>query len=186
MTTIRDVAREAGVSPSTASAALRDLNIVKPQTHDRVVNAARKLSYHTNVSARALRSGRSGMFTLIVPDLETDFYSKLANSLANELFAKHLHLVIQISQYNQEKELEQIRELKASMCDGLFISPMASTDKDMDMARENIPVVCFDDASNQEENRFDSVETPDQNGMLDIISHLVPCAGIVLHSLSRL
>lgn len=69
MVTLKDVARKAGVSMSTASAALRGKDIVKPDTTQRVLEAANTLNYRINLSARALRSGKSDIFTMIVPDL---------------------------------------------------------------------------------------------------------------------
>ena len=58
MVTLKDVARKAGVSMSTASAALRGKDIVKPDTTQRVLEAANTLNYRINLSARALRSGK--------------------------------------------------------------------------------------------------------------------------------
>lgn len=52
MVTLKDVANKAGVSMSTASAAIRGKDIVKPETMQRVLEAANRLSYRTNLSAR--------------------------------------------------------------------------------------------------------------------------------------
>lgn len=73
MVTLKQVAAEAGVSPSTASAALRGMDIVRPDTAKKVLETAARLNYQTNLSARALRSGRSDTFTLIIPDLENQY-----------------------------------------------------------------------------------------------------------------
>ena len=175
MVTLKEVAQKAGVSPSTASAALRDMDIVKPDTAKRVQDAAQKLNYRTNLSARALRSGHSGIFTLIIPDLDNDYYSKLANSLASELFVKDRKLIIQLSKYNKRKELEQLSQLTSSMCDGVFICSTKNTGKDISEAVHGHPVIMFDDMSGESDEYFDSIETPSQTGMYTAISHLVEC-----------
>lgn len=59
--------------------------------------------------ARALHSGRSGIFTMIVPDLENGYY------------ARNLKLLIPVSQYDNAKELRQIQELHSSKCDRFFV-----------------------------------------------------------------
>lgn len=172
MVTLKDVADAAGVSPSTASAALRGKNIVKPQTQKRVMDAAKRLHYRANISARALRSGRSGIFTLIVPDLENDFYAKLANSLANQLFSQDLRLIIQVSQYDKEKELHQVSELRTSMCDGLFICSTHNSGKAIKRVSRGLPALLFDDMSSQDDICFDSIETPSREGIRSAVRHL--------------
>lgn len=59
MVTLKDVGELAGVTATTASAALRGKDYVKPETTQRVRDAARKLGYKINLSGRSLRSGRS-------------------------------------------------------------------------------------------------------------------------------
>ena len=85
MVTIKDVARAAGVSPSTASGALRGIDSVKPQTVKRVFAATQKLEYKVNVSASALRTGKTGVFSLILPSMSIPYYGEMANALATEL-----------------------------------------------------------------------------------------------------
>lgn len=175
MVTLKDVALKAGVSPSTASAALRGLDIVKPETSQRVLKTAEKLNYQINLAARSLRSGRSDTFSLIVPDLETNYYARLANSMASELSNHGLRLVVQLSRYIKERELEQIRQLNAANCDGLFVCSVASTGKDIAKVAGNIPVLLFDDMSGPSEQCFDSIETPSQTGSFTAIRHLIDC-----------
>ena len=88
MVTLKDVARKAGVSMSTASAALRGKDIVKPDTTQRVLEAANTLNYRINLSARALRSGKSDIFTMIVPDLENQYYATACSSAPRITAAK--------------------------------------------------------------------------------------------------
>ena len=175
MVTLKDVANEAGVSMSTASAAIRGKDIVKPETTQRVLEAANRLNYRTNLSARALRSGKSDIFTMIVPDLETQYYAKLANSMAKALMSEQKRLIVQVSQYDKAKEHELIRQITPSTCDGLFICSTQSSGADIHAVAGSIPVLMFDDMSNSIEAYYDSIETPSQTGMYAIIKHLVEC-----------
>jgi DNA-binding LacI/PurR family transcriptional regulator len=63
---IQDVAREAGVSVSTVSRTLSKPDLVLPGTRDKVLEAARKLEYHTSRSAAALKSGQSFRIALLI------------------------------------------------------------------------------------------------------------------------
>ena len=175
MVTLKDVANKAGVSMSTASAAICGKDIVKPETMQRVLEAANRLSYRTNLSARALRSGKSDIFTMIVPDLETQYYAKMANSMAKALAPEQKHLIVQISQYDKDKERELVRQITPSTCDGVFICSTQSSGADIHAVAGSIPVLMFDDMSNDIEAYYDSIETPSQTGMYAIIKHLVEC-----------
>ena len=64
--TLRDVAAEAGVSPMTASNALRGKPGVKESTRAKVIAAAKKLNYRINLTASMLKSGRSNIIHVIV------------------------------------------------------------------------------------------------------------------------
>ena len=73
MVTLKDVGELAGVTATTASAALRSKDYVKPETTQRVRDAARKLGYKINLSGRSLRSGRSDTITFLTSGIEGDY-----------------------------------------------------------------------------------------------------------------
>lgn len=174
MVTLKQVAAEAGVSPSTASAALRGMDIVKPDTARKILDAAARLNYQINIPARTLRSGRSDTYTLIVPDLENQYYAKLANSLSYELLTRGKRLIIQVSRYNRELELQQVRATNASICDGMFVCSANSSASDIrDASGGKCPVIMFDDMSAGADSCYDSIDTPSQAGMYAAIRHLV-------------
>lgn len=85
MVTLKDVGELAGVTATTASAALRGKDYVKPETTQRVRDAARKLGYKINLSGRSLRSGRSDTITFLTSGLEGDYFSHLAMCVAEEV-----------------------------------------------------------------------------------------------------
>src|SRR6516165_2652420 len=73
-TTIRDVARRARVSVATVSRALAEPRLVRKETLERVLAAARTLAYRPNPAAQSLITGRTGNLGIIVPDFENPFY----------------------------------------------------------------------------------------------------------------
>jgi len=75
--TIRDVARESGVSVKTVSRAMNDHPDVSPPTRAAVREVARALGYRANPAARGLRMGSTGMLALLAPDLLNPHFSEL-------------------------------------------------------------------------------------------------------------
>ncbi|HEY4225189.1 MAG TPA: LacI family DNA-binding transcriptional regulator, partial [Pseudolysinimonas sp.] len=76
--TMHDVANLAGVSIKTVSNVINDYQYLKPETKRRVQEAIDALGYRPNLSARGLRSGRTGVISLIIPDLRNAYFAELA------------------------------------------------------------------------------------------------------------
>lgn len=100
--TLRDVAAAAGVSPMTASNALRGKTGVKESTRARVLAAAKKLDYRINLTASMLKSGRSNIIHVIVNEFDSPFYSKLTQALSNEIVARGLTPFIEQTRYSAD------------------------------------------------------------------------------------
>src|SRR5690242_11184044 len=79
--TIRDVARLAGVSPSTVSRALSLPEMVNAATRARVAAAVEQLGYEPNRAARGLITGRTGTIGLVVPDLANPFFASVTKGI---------------------------------------------------------------------------------------------------------
>ncbi len=93
---IRDVAREAGVSTTTVSDALGGTGRLAPATRDRVTKVAAELGYAAHPGARWLRQGRTGAIGLSIPDrgIRLDYYMRLALGAADEAFSHGLALTL--------------------------------------------------------------------------------------------
>jgi DNA-binding LacI/PurR family transcriptional regulator len=81
-TTLHDVAKLAGVSAKTVSNVVNDYPHIKAATKERVLAAIAELGYRPNLSARGLRSGRSGVISLIVPDLRNAYFAEPTRPVA--------------------------------------------------------------------------------------------------------
>lgn len=100
--TLRDVAAAAGVSPMTASNALRGKTGVRESTRAKVLAAAKKLDYRINLTASMLKSGRSNIIHVIVNEFDSPFYSKLTQALSNEIVARGLIPFIEQTRYSAD------------------------------------------------------------------------------------
>ncbi|MEV0849568.1 LacI family DNA-binding transcriptional regulator [Streptomyces sp. NPDC049954] len=92
--TLADVARRAGVSPSTVSRTLRGLSTVSPATRARVEKAARELSFAISRSASSLVTGRTGRVAVLVPNLDSWFLGAALAGLAPALNAAGLDMLV--------------------------------------------------------------------------------------------
>ena len=85
MVTIKDIARQAGVSFSTVSKALTGSPLVKPQTRERVLAIASEMGYQPNLAARSLVSKRTGAIGVVWPSIERAALSTLITGIHEQL-----------------------------------------------------------------------------------------------------
>jgi LacI family transcriptional regulator len=123
--TARDVARVAGVSVSTVSRALAKPDEVAPHTRAKVLDTARGMGYRPNLAARGLVTGRTGIFGLIVPDLENPFFASVTKGVQSRARTAGYAVIIADSDEDPSQEEELARSLSKQV-DGLVMcSPRA-------------------------------------------------------------
>lgn len=122
--TMKDVAREAGVSLKTVSRVVNLAPNVDPELADRVVRAVASLGFRRNDLASSLRAGRTtSTIGLIIEDLGNPFYSTIASAAA-KVAREHDSLLLTSSlEENPERERELILELCQRRVDGLLVVP---------------------------------------------------------------
>ncbi|MEM3486529.1 MAG: LacI family DNA-binding transcriptional regulator [Candidatus Methanomethyliaceae archaeon] len=83
--TIKDVAKEAGVSPTTVSYVLNKTKLVSRDTQIRVIEAIKRLNYQPNVVARSLRSKKTNTVGLVICDLKNPFFAEILQGIESYL-----------------------------------------------------------------------------------------------------
>lgn len=130
--TIRDVAEEAGVSISTVSRVLNDKDDVAPETYARVQDVIRELGYTSSLAAKSMRSRRTNVIGLIVPDVEDSFSIQVMKGVNRAITERDYDLLIYTSGSIQKKsaadrERHFVALLNGSITDGIIIVTPATT-----------------------------------------------------------
>lgn len=115
--TIKDVAREAGVSISTVSNALNNVEVLKPKTKEHILEVARRLHYIPDMNGRCLKAGRTKVIGLFVPCMDPAYYGSLANSVFLECQKAGYELQIFIS----HQSTAMMKNLLGKRVDGAII-----------------------------------------------------------------
>jgi DNA-binding LacI/PurR family transcriptional regulator len=128
--TMHDVARVAGVSIKTVSNVINDYPYLKPETRQRVLDAIETLGYRPNVSARGLRSGRTGVISLIIPEIRHAYFAELADEVMRAAGAKGLSVIIEQSNGDRERELALLQGPRPTTVDGILYSVLGLEEQD--------------------------------------------------------
>ncbi|MES2667794.1 MAG: LacI family DNA-binding transcriptional regulator [Pseudomonadota bacterium] len=126
--TIYDIAHKIGASPSTVSAALNGTwrsRRINEKTAESIIELARQMGYSVNLQARGLRTARSGLIGLILPEHNNRFFSDLSQSFTLEARARGQCPVIIATQRDPEAEVSTAQDLMAYSIDALFIAGAA-------------------------------------------------------------
>jgi len=139
---IKEIAREAGVSIATVSNVINKSYKVKEKTIKRVEEVIRKYNYRVNIGASSLRGKVSKLIGVIVPELSNPFFSKLNDEI--ERYASQFSYSIAVcnNNYEYERDIEHIEILISRNVDGLIMVPSIENKKVVEPAiRSNIPVI---------------------------------------------
>jgi len=131
--TIRDVAQEAGVSVSTVSRVLNDKDDVASDTYQRVQDIIQEMGYTSSLAARSMRSRRTNVIGLIMPDVEFPFAIEVMKGV-NRLIAEHGYELIVYTggdirkESTAERERRYVSLLNSSITDGVILVTPATTE----------------------------------------------------------
>ncbi|MEM7343060.1 MAG: LacI family DNA-binding transcriptional regulator [Chloroflexota bacterium] len=124
MATIHDVAKRANVSAAAVSYAFNKPHLIKPETYERILEAARALDYTPNVFAQALRGAKTQMVGLLVPDIRSPYVSAIARAVEDTLNDQEYFAVVASTDGNPDKELEMIKKLHRRGASSFIVIPI--------------------------------------------------------------
>ncbi|MGM7698920.1 LacI family DNA-binding transcriptional regulator [Microbacterium sp. A84] len=128
--TLHDVARLSGVSIKTVSNVIHDYPHIRPETRAKVEKAIAELGYTPNLTARNLRSGRTGALALALPDLSLAYFAELAAQVIHEAEAAGVVVLVEQTGADRTRELELLRSPRLKLTDGLIFSPLGMGQED--------------------------------------------------------
>jgi LacI family repressor for deo operon, udp, cdd, tsx, nupC, and nupG len=126
--TLKDVALAAGVSARTVSNVVNGYVHVAEETRHRVQDACDRLGYRPNLLARNLRSGRSGVIALVVPEIGSPYFGELGQSIIEEARGRGYVVLIDHTGGDVEQEKDfLVRSSASNLFDGVILSPSRVT-----------------------------------------------------------
>ena len=156
-TSIKDVAREAGVSIATVSRVLNDIDVVNEDTKKKVLDAIKKLGYRPNIVARSLKTQRTKTIGILIPDISNQLYPEIVRGAEDVSNIYDYNVILCNSDLDIDKEKEYLRVLKEKMVDGVIYMSSSLSDEILDLINElDLKTVL--------------VETKDKDGLLPSVT----------------
>jgi LacI family transcriptional regulator len=155
--TIKDIAKELGVSYTTVSRALTNRAGVNALTRQRIVEEAHRMGYQPNILARGLVTQRTDTIGLLVPDITNPFSAEVARGVENAAQEYGLTLILGDTNHSPGLESQYIRRLASNRVDGLLVMPVSSHAEN-DINDTGIPTVILNTKNTFFETSFVTID----------------------------
>jgi DNA-binding LacI/PurR family transcriptional regulator len=143
--TLKDVARQAGVSVRTVSNVVNNYPHVRPEMRERVQAVLEEMHYQPNLSARYLRQGRSGILAFAMPDLGNAYFSEVGDAVMAAAAERDYTVLIDNTLGERANERHVLQGLTPHLIDGVIVSPLALEPEDLQPHKGSIPIVLLGD-----------------------------------------
>ncbi|HEY8281011.1 MAG TPA: LacI family DNA-binding transcriptional regulator [Leifsonia sp.] len=171
--TLRDVAERARVSVRTVSNVVSGYEHVSEKMRARVQQAIEELEYRPNPVARTLRTGRTGLLALVVPEIDVPYFSELARDVITAAAEVGYQVMIDQTGHDHDREQDLLRGTDRNMLfDGMLFAPLATEAELSDVnASQSMPLVLL--GEHTFDGRFDHVAIDNVQAAVDATTHLI-------------
>ncbi|MFA9397277.1 MAG: LacI family DNA-binding transcriptional regulator [Clostridiaceae bacterium] len=169
---IKDVARDAGVSIATVSRVLNDVDVVNDDTKQRVLDAIKKLGYRPNIVARSLKTQKTKTIGIVVPDISDPFYPEVVRGAEDVANIYDYNIILCNTDLDPEKEQEYLNVLREKMVDGIVLMSSSLNKNIINLTKElKLPTVLVETKDDNME--YPSVTVDNKKAAYDAVSYLI-------------
>ncbi|MCT2582109.1 LacI family DNA-binding transcriptional regulator [Actinophytocola gossypii] len=154
---LRDVAEHAGVSVRTVSNVVNGFRYVAPETRARVQASIDELGYRPNLAARTLRRSRTGLVSLVVPEIDSPYFAELAARTVRVAQRRGLTVLIDQTDGDPERERLLLHGKRSQLVDGVLFSPWTVAPADVAARTDTVPLVLLGEHDSPDQLRVDHV-----------------------------
>jgi LacI family transcriptional regulator len=172
--TIKDVAKQVGLSSSTVSRALNKSGYTSVETQRRVEEAVALLGYQPNWMARGLRGKPSRLIGLIIPDISNTYYTEIAQGVSSRLRENDYEVILCVNGEDAKVDLHYLRILQQKRVDGiLYAHPARGSNSGQvrRLAAMGIPIV--EVGRQSERDLLDATLADNIQGAYQMVRHLI-------------
>jgi DNA-binding LacI/PurR family transcriptional regulator len=170
--TIKDIAKQARVSHSTVSRALRGSSLISDDTTNRVRQTALKLGYFPSAAARSLKTNHSLALGVLIRKVDDPFFGDILQGIEEVAQSAGYSLFMAASQNTPEREHAVLQAMVERRVEGIIIcSTPVSLEQSHQLARFGVPIVFINNQA-AEEYRY-SIYHDDVDGSRQVTRHLI-------------
>jgi LacI family transcriptional regulator len=171
---MKQLAQQLNLSVSSVSRAFNNSYEISPETKKRVLELSKKLNYQPNPHASSLRKHKSRTIAVVIPEIANNFFALAIDGIQNAASEKGYHVLIYVTNENDQVQSEALTQLQNGRVDGLLISLSNNTVSSGNLLRiqeQGLPIVFFDRVHDEFETA--KVTTDDFESAFKATEHLI-------------
>ena len=172
-TTIKDVARTAGVSIATVSRVLNNSVSVTEEMKQRVMNTVHQLDYIPNSAAISLKTNRTYTVGFLISDISSEFLISVAHAVQSVLASHHYSMLLCSTENDPDREREYLKMLLSNNVDGIIINATGKNPAYIQEISQKCPIVLCNRKVDDERFIGDLVDTNNFLGSYQLTNHLL-------------
>jgi LacI family transcriptional regulator len=168
---IREIARQARVSTATVSRVINRIPTVNAQLAKRVWNVIDEMGYYPNTQARALVSGRSRIFGLIISDITNPFFPEIVHVFETLAVQRHYEILLTSTENDPKRMKNAVRRMIERRVEGVAILTFGMEEPLLEsLTVRNVPLVFVD--VGPERPRISNIKIDYLHGIRQAVQHL--------------
>ncbi len=120
--TMKDVAALAGVTQPTVSYVINGTATISEEVKEKVNRAIKELNYEPNYTARALKTNRSEIIGILIPDISNEYYSRMVSLISTMLRKRGYTTMVSSTNYEKDTEMDSLRKMLTYNVDGMIVA----------------------------------------------------------------
>ncbi|MGP4041093.1 LacI family DNA-binding transcriptional regulator [Gracilibacillus sp. D59] len=172
--TIKDIARESGVSTATVSRVLSNRGYASEEIRENVLAVAERLNYRPNGIAKSLKMHKTNTIGVIIPDISNPYFMRIAKGIEDVVQERKYNLLFMSGDENPDKEKKLLQVLVENRVDAIILATSGGNDELIKTIRESkTPVILIDRKLKNDNEKMDLVVENNFDGAYQLTSHLV-------------
>jgi LacI family transcriptional regulator len=174
-TTIKDVAKRAGVSIATVSRVINRVPSVRPETIKRVHDAIADINYVPNATARNLKIDKTKMVGLLISNISNAHFTSMAKSVEKFLRTEGYSVIVCSTDDDPQMELTYLYRLLSLRIEGLILNTTGQNNDYIAEMSHILPIVLVDRSIQSMNFNGDFIGSNNYDGVQSLTRHLIDC-----------
>ncbi|MGM8365800.1 LacI family DNA-binding transcriptional regulator [Virgibacillus sp. W0181] len=172
--TIKDVAKQAGVSIATVSRVINNSGYVSDPVKEKVLQKIDQLNYQVNAVAKSLKQEKTNMIGVIIPDISNPYFMQISKGVEDEIERYGYNLIFSSSNEDETKETKLLDLMNEKRVDAIILATAGKGKKQIEkFTNSGTPIIFIDRYNEEIKTKVSTISENNQLGAYKLTKHII-------------
>ena len=172
--TIKDVAKESGVSTATVSRVLSNKGYASNEIREKVLSTAKRLNYQPNALARSLKNHQTHTIGVVIPDIANPYFMKISKGIEDTVYKNNYNLIFASAEEQPIKEKQLLNVLFEKRVDAIVLATSGQNEETVEKIKKSgIPIILVDRELKEHDESIDFIAEDNFKAAFELTNHLL-------------